>query len=238
MRVLPSAGAAALAVAASVLFAPTAFANVAAAGDNGTIKIHDAKTGEDLVKDEPHVCSFYLDAFFFDGLQNADWKIVDMPPTGSKEELASSGAIPLDGDGHGRSADMTLPDGHYKLVWNFDGENGEAKHKVFWTDCTGDDGTPTPTGTGTATPTGTPTGTATPTGDGTATPTSPGATGGTVTDPASSASPSAAGAGDSDSSGGNLASTGASVIGISGAAAVLLAVGAAVRFRRRGTRAH
>lgn len=56
MRALTSVGAAALAVSATLLAAPVAFAD--APGDNGTIKIHDAKTGEALEKDEPHVCSF------------------------------------------------------------------------------------------------------------------------------------------------------------------------------------
>ncbi|HEY3483640.1 MAG TPA: hypothetical protein VGL02_32660, partial [Streptomyces sp.] len=61
MRVLPSVGAAAVAVAATVLLAPAAYAHGNAPGDNGTIKIHDARTGEELVKNEPHVCTFYLD---------------------------------------------------------------------------------------------------------------------------------------------------------------------------------
>jgi hypothetical protein len=231
MRFLPSAGAAALAVAASVLLAPAAFAT-GAPGDNGTIKIHDAKTGEELVKNEPKVCSFYLDAFFFDGLQEADWKIVEMPPTGTKGELATSGAITLDGEGHGRTTDMTLPDGHYKLVWNFDAENGAGKHKVFWTDCAASGGT-TAGGTtvGGTSGGGTPTASPTPTVADTSSP-SPSVS---ATGPGSSASSSAAGGtGEDSDSGGSLASTGASVLGLTGAAAVLLAVGVAVRFRRRG----
>lgn len=229
IRVLPPAGAAALAVAASVLLAPAAFANDAP-GDNGTIKIHDAKTGEELLKNEPHVCAFYLDAFFFDGLQGADWKIVEMPPTGTKDVLATSGAISLDLDGHGRTADMTLPDGHYKLIWNFDGEHGEAKHKVFWTGCAAD-GTPDG-GTATTAP-GSVSDTASPAPSDSASP-------GDGTDASASA---AAASGDpsdpSDSSDGtSLAATGASVVGVSIAAAALLAAGVAVRFRRRGARQH
>ncbi|MGW5478981.1 hypothetical protein [Streptomyces sp. NPDC004008] len=51
-----------------------------------------------------------------------------------------SGAIALDAEGHGRTSDPSLPDGHYKLFWNFDGEKGAARHKVFWTDCKGSEG--------------------------------------------------------------------------------------------------
>ena len=237
MRISSSAGVAALAVASAVLFAPAASAQ-GAPGDNGTIKIHDANTGEELVKNEPHVCTFYLDAFFFDGLQQADWKIVDMPPTGTKGTNAASGSIALDGDGHGRTADMTVPDGHYKLLWNFDGENGKAKQKVFWTDCSnesgsgGSSGTPTPSGsTGDTSGGGSGGGSAS---GGTQPGTSAPASGG------SSASPASAAVSDSSGtpSGGSLASTGTSVIGITGLAAVLLAVGVTVRFRRRGARRH
>jgi hypothetical protein len=237
MRVFSSIGSAAVAVAATVLLAPAALAHNAP-GDNGTIKIHDAKTGEELVKNEPHVCAFYLDAFFFDGLQQADWKIVEMPPTGTKDRLASSGGITLDGAGHGRTADMTLPDGHYKLLWNFDGENGKAKQKVFWTDCADEGGsggsssTPTPSGSASDTSGGASGGGMA--SGGTQPSTSAPASGG------SSASPVSAAAGGSSGtpSGGSLASTGTSVIGITGLAAALLAVGVTVRFRRRSAGRH
>ncbi|WP_405807967.1 PT domain-containing protein [Streptomyces sp. NBC_00210] len=136
MRTLKSTGVVVTAAALSLLAAPSAFATPP--GDNGTVKIHDAKTGEALRKNEPHVCSFYLDAFGFDGAQEVDWKIVEMPPTGTKGKLADSGSLTLDAKGHGRTDDKTLPDGHYKLIWNFDGEHGAAKHKVFWTDCEDD----------------------------------------------------------------------------------------------------
>lgn len=240
MRVLPSVGAAAVAVAATVMLAPAAFANNAP-GDNGTIKIHDAKTGEALVKNEPHVCSFYLDAFFFDGEQKADWQIVEMPPTGTKGKLATSGELTPGADGHGRTDDMNLPDGHYKLTYTFTGEHSEAgKHKVFWTDCPGDSGTGgTTTGGDTAGTTGGNTG-----GD-----TSGGATsgttgGGTVSGGAGNTGGSS-GVGDTaspspSSSSDSLAETGASVVGPSVLAAILLGAGIAfsVRFRRRGAQRH
>ncbi|MFF3454766.1 LPXTG cell wall anchor domain-containing protein [Streptomyces sp. NPDC002730] len=141
MRTLTSSGALVAAAALSLLAAPSALATPP--GDNGTVKIHDAKTGEELRKNEPHVCSFYLDAFGFDARQQVDWHIEAWAPTADvKGETVQSGSLTLDGDGHGRTTDLGLPDGHYKLFWNFDGEHGRAKHKVFWTDCGSEDSKP------------------------------------------------------------------------------------------------
>ncbi|MFE3632993.1 hypothetical protein [Streptomyces sp. NPDC059168] len=124
------------AVASAALFAVPAAAHAAAPGDNGTVKIHDARTGEEPRRNEPHVCTFYLDAFGFDGVQRVDWHIESWAPTASvKGATVKSGALSLDAGGHGRTQDLSLPDGHYKLFWNFEGEKGAAKHKVFWTDC-------------------------------------------------------------------------------------------------------
>lgn len=120
-------------------------------GDNGTVKIHDAATGEELRKNEPKVCEFYLDAFGFDAGQQVTWEIVGWKPTGDNKTVADEGEIVLDGEGHGRTEDMTLPDGHYKLFWNWEGENGAAKHKVFWTECE-DSESPDPSDTPSDTP--------------------------------------------------------------------------------------
>lgn len=133
MRTFSSACAVSVAAAVTLLSAPAASATPP--GDNGTVKIHDAATSQELRKNEPHVCTFYLDAFGFDGSQQVSWKIVQMPPTGTKGVEVKTGALELDLDGDGRTGELSLPDGHYKLVWNFDGEHGRAKHKVFWTSC-------------------------------------------------------------------------------------------------------
>ncbi|MFE7425277.1 LPXTG cell wall anchor domain-containing protein [Streptomyces sp. NPDC057545] len=134
MRTVASACTLTAATTAALLLAPTAYAT--APGDNGTVKIHDAATGEELRKNEPHVCTFYLDAFGFDADQDVDWRIEAWPPTAKvKGEIVKTGSLALDAKGHGRSPDQSLPDGHYKLFWNFDGEHGKAKHKVFWVDC-------------------------------------------------------------------------------------------------------
>jgi hypothetical protein len=108
-------------------------------GDNGTVKIHRSTTPVADRRNQPHVCSFYLDAFGFDPGQSVSWQIKSWPPTGDRTVVAS-GVLSLDGSGAGRTGDMTLPDGHYKLLWNFKGEKGFAKQKVFWVAC----GAPTP----------------------------------------------------------------------------------------------
>ncbi|MFH8898272.1 LPXTG cell wall anchor domain-containing protein [Streptomyces coeruleorubidus] len=225
MRTLSRAGAVAAAASAVLLLAPAAHATPP--GDNGTVKIHDASTGEELRRNEPHVCTFYLDAFGFDGGQEVDWRIDAIPPSENKGETVKSGALTLDAEGHGRTEDLSLPDGHYKLFWNFDGGKGAAKHKVFWTDCEDEQepGGSTPSGSASPSP-------------------SSGASAAPSAGPGSSASPSSpAGGGVPASSSpspqggaeGDLAETGngAPVGVLSGVAAVLVAGGGFLVLRRR-----
>lgn len=137
-------------------------------GDNGTVKIHRSGTPVTDPRNQPHVCSFYLDAFGFDAAQSVSWQIKSWPPTGDRSVVAA-GALALDSSGDGHTGDMTLNDGHYKLFWNFAGEHGAAKHKVFWVSCATATSPPTTTPTPTTTPspictcTATPTATPTPT---------------------------------------------------------------------------
>ncbi|WP_405872006.1 LPXTG cell wall anchor domain-containing protein [Streptomyces sp. NBC_00005] len=223
MRTLTRAGALSAVAAAALLAAPvsahaTPFA--AGPGDNGTVKIHDSTTGEELRRNEPHVCTFYLDAFGFDAVQQVDWHIEAWAPTAAtKGETVKTGAITLDADGHGRTVDLSLPDGHYKLFWNFDGENGAAKHKVFWTDCkdSGEDGGTTPAPSTSASPSAS----ASPSSEAS---TSPGSSAGEA---AASASPQG-GSGDLAETG-----NGAPVGLLSGVAAALVAAGGYLLVRRR-----
>lgn len=237
LTTLAAAAAVALPTAASLLIVPAAFA--AAPGDNGTVKIHDVKTDEELTKNEPHVCEFYLAAFTFDPQQNVTWKIQTQAPTKPKDVVVEKGAFELDGNGNGRTDDLALPDGHYKLIWNFDGENGKAKHKVFWIDCEdGDDGGPSappsgdPSGDPSSEPSGEPSGepstdhSGEPSGEPSADPSDDAST----TAPAPSPTPQG-GSGD-------LAETGSSApVGllVTGAA-VLLGAGAVLTRRRLGNR--
>ncbi|WP_323378943.1 LPXTG cell wall anchor domain-containing protein [Streptomyces smaragdinus] len=131
----------AAAAAASLMFA--APAALATNGDNGNVKIHDSKTSDKEHENEPKVCTFYITGFQFDGAQQVDWQILGWAPTATKKgEVVKTGSLTLDGTGHERTTDINLPDGHYRLVWNFDGEHGAGKHKMFWVDCDDDINTP------------------------------------------------------------------------------------------------
>ena len=113
-------------------------------GDNGTVKIHNSTTAVTDRRNEPHVCVFYLDAFGFDPSQSVSWQIKSWPPTGNRT-VVDQGTLTLDNAGDGRTSDQSLPNGHYKLFWNFTGENGAAKQKVFWVSCPAPAPAPTPT---------------------------------------------------------------------------------------------
>ncbi|MFF9401228.1 LPXTG cell wall anchor domain-containing protein [Streptomyces sp. NPDC014744] len=250
MRTVASACTLTAATTAALLLAPTAYAT--APGDNGTVKIHDAATGEELRKNEPHVCTFYLDAFGFDADQDVDWRIEAWPPTAKvKGEIVKTGSLALDAKGHGRSPDQSLPDGHYKLFWNFDGEHGKAKHKVFWVDCEdkGNPGggepvtSPSPSATpGEPSPEG-PSESASPSeSDGPSTPAPSGSTQPTAS-PATSAPEGAAekpSSSPSTGAEGDLAETGtgAPVGLLSAAAAALVAAGGFLVIRRRKAQQH
>ena len=203
--------------------APAAGAGKAAAaskGDNGTVKIHRSTTPVTDPRNEPHVCIFYLDAFGFDPGQSVSWQIKSWPPTGDRS-VVSSGTLALDSNGGGFTGDMTLSNGHYKLYWNFTGEHGRAKQKVFWVAC----GAPTPTPTPTPTmPSPTPT---TPSPSMSPTPTS------TAT-PSPSQAPTP-GPSSSPPSGGGLPTTGWPLALIAAAGVALLGIGGAaiVAARRR-----
>ncbi|MEW2811673.1 hypothetical protein AB0929_32015 [Streptomyces massasporeus] len=224
MRTLSRFGAVCAAASAVLLLAPAAHATPP--GDNGTVKIHDASTGEELRRNEPHVCAFYLDAFGFDGGQRVDWHIDAIPPSENKGETVESGALTLDSEGHGRSEDLSLPDGHYKLFWNFEGEKGSAKHKVFWTDCEDEQEPGGSSPSVSASPSSSPGASEAPSGEpsGSASASSP--AGGVV--PASSPSPQGGADGDLAETG-----NGAPVGVLSGVAAALVAVGGCLVLRRR-----
>jgi hypothetical protein len=157
-KFLARACAAALITATSLAFtglgsaeASTKTASHTPPGDNGTVKIHRSTTSADDPRNEPKVCDFYLVGFHFDAGQQVSWEILSWPPTGDRKKVLS-GALTLDQNGHGRTTDLNLADGHYKLAWTFSGEHGKAKQKVFWVEC-GSESAPTPSPTPSPTPT-------------------------------------------------------------------------------------
>ncbi|MEU6773324.1 hypothetical protein [Streptomyces sp. NPDC046759] len=230
MRTLIRAGAVTSGLCAALFLAPAAHA--APPGDNGDVKIHKSTTDAADERNEPHVCSFYIDAFHFDGGQQVDWHIEVWAPTGgTKGTTVKSGALSLDADGHGRTQDMTLPGGHYKLFWNFDGEKGAAKHKVFWSECQdsgGGGGTPSSGPSSGTTSSASPAPSSSPSSSSP----SSSASSSSSAAPAPSSSPSAQGGG------GGLAETGNGVpVGVlSGVAAALVGAGGCLALWRRKAR--
>ncbi|HEX6444257.1 MAG TPA: hypothetical protein VF053_04145 [Streptosporangiales bacterium] len=124
-------------------------------GDNGTVDVHRSGTPVDRPCNQPKVCKFYLVARGFDAGQQVTWVIKAWAPTGDNATVVKTGTLTLDQNGAGHTPDLGLPNGHYKLFWNFVGENGKAKHKVFWVKCPRSTGKPTPTPS-TSTPSSTP----------------------------------------------------------------------------------
>jgi len=130
--------------AASAHSKPSTSAGSTRNGDNGDVKIHNATTAVADRRNEPHVCTFYLDAFDFDSGQSVSWQIRSWPPTGNRSVVAS-GTLVLDSHGDGHTGNKSLQNGHYKLFWNFTGEKGFAKQKVFWVRCPASAPSPKPT---------------------------------------------------------------------------------------------
>jgi LPXTG-motif cell wall-anchored protein len=212
--------------------------NPAPAGDNGTVKVHRSTTAADDPRNEPHVCGFYLAGFNFDPAERVGWRIVEWAPTGSKEAVKINGTLVLDANGHGRTTDLSLADGHYKLYWNFAGENGFAKQKVFWVECdrppAGPPGNPDPSQTPTMTPAPTPSVSPTdPASPPTATPAQTPSEG--TGQPGDSMSPPVERAAQPEEMGGDLPLTGFAgrLIAALGAALILGGAGAILLARRR-----
>jgi hypothetical protein len=126
----------------------------------GTVKIHEANTeSENIVQDEPQVCTFHLHWLFFSPWASGSWHIESWPPTGDGTTVLS-GTYSTGWDGSYRSPaspnTYSLPNGHYKLFWQ--GARDHApKHKVFWVVCPEPTPTPTPDVTPTPPPEETPT---------------------------------------------------------------------------------
>lgn len=233
-------GVAALALPLTV--AGTAFAG----GDNGDVKVHNTTTSVTDQRDEPKVCTFYLDGFNFDPGQQIHWEIdawADNDTDKGTKVLEGTLTAGPDQNVPSRTADQPkLKDGQYKLFWNFVGENGAAKHKVFKVECAATPPTsppisPTPTspGGGHSSP-GTPATSSSIKGStggstgGTTGGTTGGSTGGTPTTPAPSATTPAATSSTSPSTG-SLAHTGAdgSVLYLAAGAVALGGGGFALR---------
>src|SRR5438270_3235585 len=127
-------------IAASLLLYAVALSTPAAAdpgGNNGDVKIHETGTAVADQRNEPHVCTFYIDGFNFDGASTGTWHIETWAPTGSGTVLSGTWG-PADAQGNWHSATIsTLAPGHYKLFFKqtSPATPGDDKHKVFWVGC-------------------------------------------------------------------------------------------------------
>ncbi|MFI9244506.1 hypothetical protein ACIGXF_18375 [Streptomyces sp. NPDC053086] len=124
---------AALAAAgASWVAAPSAVAQ----GENGDIRIHNARvpfvtslTGSS--KDDPVVCKFFLEAVNFDDLTTIAYTVTPQPPLPTAATV--TGVIQLAG-GAGHTDALGLADGQYKISWTV-GTPAAVKEKVFRVNC-------------------------------------------------------------------------------------------------------
>ncbi|TVL90578.1 hypothetical protein [Streptomyces sp. SAJ15] len=114
---------------AAVLAAPVA---VAAPGDNGVIAVHSASTPIAEQRNESKVCGFYLAGYGFEKVPEVTWAITPIARSAGARGL--SGQISLAG-GTGRTTNLTLPDGQYRLNWNFEGQTASSKRQSFAVDC-------------------------------------------------------------------------------------------------------
>jgi hypothetical protein len=104
---------------------------------NGTVKVHDAATGEETAGNgnEPHVCGFWLSFTLGEPFEAGTWVVVSWAPTGDGSTVAS-GTYDTAGDGSDSSSVIDLPAGHYRVEWDAAGASVGSK-KTFWvdTDC-------------------------------------------------------------------------------------------------------
>jgi len=127
-------------IAASLLLYAVALSNQAAAdpgGNNGDVKIHETGTAVADQRNEPHVCTFYIDGFNFDGGSSGTWRIEAWAPTSTLAGTSGTWG-PADVHGNWHSGTITgLQPGHYKLFFKqtSPATPGDDKHKVFWVEC-------------------------------------------------------------------------------------------------------
>ncbi|HEX5578567.1 MAG TPA: hypothetical protein VFY43_02760, partial [Candidatus Limnocylindria bacterium] len=131
-RAMLLAGVATIAFSLVLSIAP---AMAAKGGNAGVAKIHDASTGLEAEEqaNEAWVCTFWVGFYASNPAETGSWQILSWPPTGDGTVLVS-GTYDTSDDGVDATADQSLGEGHYRLVWQTDGDNNE-KHKAFWVEC-------------------------------------------------------------------------------------------------------
>ena len=125
-----TAAAALAALACAGVTLAGASAAVAAPGDSGDLKIHNAGVEHwDTRDDIKGVCKFSLSAFNFESLTQVTWTITPQPPTAAGATLTDT-LVLIAGRGH--TGQYSLPDGEYLLTWT---APSGPRQKVFTVDC-------------------------------------------------------------------------------------------------------
>lgn len=110
----------------------------AMAGNNGTLKIHEAGTPFGTPNNDPMVCVFDVEAFGLDAGQSGFLTFAVQggdAPTGAGAGPFAFG--PADADGYAVAGSFHLPAGHYQATLSQDGAatDVKAKSKVFKVTC-------------------------------------------------------------------------------------------------------
>jgi LPXTG-motif cell wall-anchored protein len=114
-----------------MLGAATAVAN----GNNGTLKIVNAISGLEFVDNEPKVCTFRYEGFFFDPGQTGDVVVTGQGQTDYGPSVA--GSVTANRDGYFVTPEQSLESGHYKAEFQSGDDAAKFKSKVFKVNCEG-----------------------------------------------------------------------------------------------------
>ena len=131
---LASIGALVLSSGLVLMAAPGATANGGEGGNNGTLKILNAISGEELRNNEPKVCAFKYEGFGFDEGQSGKLVVVSQP-AGTFGPFTVLNVDPMGPDGYFISPVQYLQAGQYKVEFQDSTDSRKFKSKVFKSTC-------------------------------------------------------------------------------------------------------
>ncbi len=116
-----------------LLHAGGTIANADDHGNNGTIKVVSATDPGNDNDNDPKVCSFHIAGMNFDKSSSGTWSITGQG--GNPGSGTASGTWAANASGAWQTANMTLPNGQYKVSAKQNGTPGGEKQKVFKVTC-------------------------------------------------------------------------------------------------------
>jgi hypothetical protein len=142
-RALSITGIATLALSLALSIGPAFGANP----NSGTVKVHDASTGQEASTqgNEPWVCSFWVTFTTTGDAESGTWQLLSWPPTGDGTVI-EFGAYDTSVTGSASTPTLSPSAGHYRFEWQVTGDSN-SKNKTLWVadDCGATASTPTPT---------------------------------------------------------------------------------------------